>query len=110
MADAPLRYWSARRKSGPTRAGLERVVADRTGLDAVLLELARSTADLVDFAKRAQDVKLWMTSSQRLVQLMGQLGVSGDRGDVAAPSPAEDVSPLAGVVGGAPEVRDPAEP
>lgn len=97
------------RRPGPARAGVESIVADRPDLDPVLVELARSTADLVDSARRQQDPTVWLRASERLLSIHGRLGASGDRrGDVAASGGADGVSPLAGIVGGPPEVRDPA--
>ncbi len=98
------------RRPGPTRSGVEAIVADRPGLDPVLVELARSTADLVDSAKRQQDPAVWLRASERLLSIHARLGASGDRGDSAAAGAAGGVSPLAGIVGGPPEVRDASAP
>ena len=109
MVDRRPAWFAVRsRKPGPLRAGLEAIALDRVDLDPVLLEMARSTADLADSAKRAQDPRLWLSASGRLMVLMGRLGVSDD-GDPAPAGGADDIPDLADVVGSAPEVRDVAE-
>ena len=111
MAERRTAWFAVRaRKHGPTRAGVEELVAEQVGLDPVLVELARSTADLTDSAKRAQDPRLWLSASGRLTVILARLGVGRSDGDVAASGGADDVPDLADVVGGAPEVRDPAAP
>lgn len=104
-------FWSGRRKPGPTRAAIEELAAGSARFDPVLLEMARATADLVDAAKRQQDPKLWLSAAQRLLALRAQLVASGEHdGDAAASGAADGVPGLAGLLGGAPEVRDPGAP
>jgi len=107
MPERKMAWFAVRaRKPGPTRAGLEAIAQDRPDLNPVLLELARSTADLVDSAKRAQDPKQWLSASARLVSVMDRLGLTDDDRDLEESGSAGGVSVLAGIVGGPPEVRD----
>lgn len=101
----PVSWFATRsRRPGPMRAAVELVLVDPGRFDPVQAELVRSAADLVDSAKRAQDPRLWLTASERLSRLLGlghERGVGG-----AGSGDAAGVSPLAGLVGGPPEVRD----
>ena len=108
MAEQRTAWFATRnRKHGPARAGLETLVDGREDLNPVLVEVARSTADLVDTAKRRQDPRQWLSASARLMSVMDRLGLTGEHhGDVADSGEPGGVSLLAGVVGGPPEVRD----
>ena len=108
MAEQRTAWFATRnRKHGPARAGLEILVDGREDLNPVLVEVARSTADLVDTAKRRQDPRQWLSASARLMSVMDRLGLTGEHhGDVAESGEPGGVSLLAGVVGGPPEVRD----
>ena len=108
MAEQRTAWFATRnRKHGPARAGLETLVDGREDLNPVLVEVARSTADLVDTAKRRQDPRQWLSASARLMSVMDRLGLTGEHhGDVAESGEPGGVSLLAGVVGGPPEVRD----
>lgn len=107
MAEQRTAWFATRnRKHGPARAGLETLVDGREDLNPVLVEVARSTADLVDTAKRKQDPRQWLSASARLMSVMDRLGLTGEHRDVVEPGEAGGVSLLAGVVGGPPEVRD----
>lgn len=107
MAERRTAWFATRaRRPGATRAGVEALIEDQPGLNPVLVELARSTADLVDTAKRQQDPKQWLAASSRLLAVLDRLGASDERGDGAQAGGAGGVSVLAGLVGGSPEVRD----
>ena len=108
MAEQRTAWFATRnRKHGPARAGLETLVDGREDLNPVLVEVARSTADLVDTAKRRQDPRQWLSASARLMSVMDRLGLTGEHhGDVTESGESGGVSLLAGVVGGPPEVRD----
>ena len=114
MAEKRSTAWFATRsrRPGTTRAELEEMLASSADLNPIMVELARSAADLVDSAKRSQDPRLWLSASARLVGVLGRLGlVPRDRvGDQDEAGAADGFSGVAEVVGGAPEVRDPAEP
>ncbi|MGN8718527.1 hypothetical protein ACTQ43_14745, partial [Segatella copri] len=116
MTSKPAMFRSPRAKIGatrPTRAAVERIVAELGDLDgsgAMTAELARSAADLVDSAKRMQDAGLWLRASQRLEQLLAKLpsssgeGVSADAEQAASGDSVADR--LAAAVGRAPVVGD----
>lgn len=107
MAEQRTAWFATRnRKHGPARAGLETLVDGREDLNPVLVEVARSTADLVDTAKRRQDPRQWLSASARLVSVLDRLGLTDDDRDREESGSAGGVSVLAGIVGGPPEVRD----
>lgn len=113
MAERRTAWFAVRsRRPGPTRAGIDEFLSGLGEFDPVLAELARATADLTDSAKRAQDPRLWLSASARLLTIRARL--VGDRhdgrGDEDEAGGAGGVPDLAEFVGGSPEVRDPAAP
>lgn len=109
MGDRPTAWFALRKRApGVTRAELERMVGASSDLNPIMVEMARSAADLVDSARKAQDPRLWLSASARLMAILGRLGlVPRDRvGDQV--DQADGLSGVAEVVGSAPEVRDPA--
>lgn len=89
------------------------------GTALVTADLARSAADLVDAARRAQDPKLWLSASTRLELLVAKLSAAGvragghddDRGEDETSGGVEQVgddpaAELAAIVGRAPDVGD----
>lgn len=100
------------RKAGPTRAAVDSVLAGSDDFDPILAELARASADLTDSAKRAQDPRLWLSASSRLLAVRSRLVGDGRRdgaGDEEEAGAADGLPGLADFVGGAPEVRDAAQ-
>lgn len=108
----PVRYFrTPRAKPGPARIALDSALdgRDLAGLDGITAEIARGAADLVDAARRAQDPKLWLSASSRLLALMGQLDErppavpddDGARGDEP-----DDPGGLGAVLGAGPTMGD----
>lgn len=99
-------------QSGPTRRALDLALKDRdlAGSAQVTAELARGAAELVDSARRAQDARLWLSASQRLLSLVGRLGLDDvavpDDGDDGAGDPDDDAAGLDAVLGSGPSVGD----
>lgn len=67
-------------KPGPTRKALDTALdaQELTGLDLVTAEIARAAAELTDSARQAQDPRLWLASSQRLLTLVSKIRPAGD--------------------------------
>lgn len=117
VEEKPPRFFrTPRAKPGSTRAALDLALTDRdlSGFDGITAEIARGAADLVDSARTAQDPKLWLSASGRLLALVGQLdrrpGTVPDDGGGDRDDDGGEPDELADALGAGPTMGDVAEP
>lgn len=109
MGERATAWFAVRkRRPGPAREQLEELLEESGDLNPIMVEMARSAADLVDSAKKAQDPRLWLSASARLVAILGRLGLVPRERVGYQIDQSDGVSDLAEFVGGPPEVRNPA--
>lgn len=107
----PRFFRTSRAKPGPARVALDSALDGRelSGIEAVTAAIARDAADLVDSARKAQDPRLWLSASQRLLGLVAQLdqraGAVPDDGAAAGDEP-DDPGGLGAVLGAGPTLGD----
>ena len=112
MADAHV---FRTRGGAPGRYGkhVAGILADSDLDHGVQADLARDLADLTDAARRDQDGRLFLASSERLSKVLGRLGVPGfvavAGGDDDAGAGPKLPADLAAALGGAPAAGDPTE-
>lgn len=100
--------------SRTSRRAVEQLLEDLGDLDgtgAVMADLARGAADLVDAARARQDPRLWLSASAKLEQLLAKLpGGRGGADPVGGGDQVDEGARLAELVGRGPTLGDETEP